>query len=95
VSASEQLEAVVTGRVQGVGFRYFVVRTATALGLTGRVSNERDGTVRVVAEGDPERLSALEVRLREGPPGAVVTAVSARRTEAAGSFTGFDVNHAG
>ncbi len=93
VTPSERLEAVVSGRVQGVGFRYFVVRAAETLGLTGSVRNERDGTVSVIAEGDSDRLAALEERLREGPPGAVVTNVATRRLEPRGSMAGFVVEH--
>lgn len=93
VKPAARLEAVVTGRVQGVGFRYFVVRTAGELGLTGHVRNERDGSVSVVAEGEPARLEAFEERLREGPPGAVVSRVTVRRSEASGSYARFQVEY--
>ena len=71
----EVLEAVVRGRVQGVGFRYFVQREAIGLGLTGWVANEPDGSVRCLAVGDRVRLEALLDRLRDGPPSAVVDRV--------------------
>jgi acylphosphatase len=86
-----RLDATVTGRVQGVGFRYFVVRAAQALALTGYVRNERDGSVTVVAEGDADALIALERHLRAGPPGAVVAGVHARRGPASGAFDAFDL----
>jgi acylphosphatase len=89
--SAERLDAVVTGRVQGVGFRYFVVRTARSLGLAGAVRNARDGSVRVVAEGPPGALEALVERLRVGPSGAVVADVDARRGPAAGGYADFDV----
>ncbi len=79
------------GRVQGVGFRHFVRQTAKRLGLVGWVRNERDGTVRVVAEGPPDGLGRLEAALHEGPAGAVVHEVRAERAVATGEFDAFDV----
>ena len=64
---------VVEGRVQGVGYRYFVMREAGALGVSGVARNLPDGTVEVVAEGSDEVLQAFEGRLREGPSFARVT----------------------
>ena len=62
----------VEGRVQGVGFRWFVREAARRLGLSGRVSNRSDGTVRVEVAGPEEALADLERRIRTGPPGAIV-----------------------
>jgi acylphosphatase len=64
---------VVQGRVQGVGYRYFVLRQAQALGVSGFVRNRTDGAVEVVAEGSDEALLDLESRLREGPAFSQVT----------------------
>lgn len=58
---------LVSGRVQGVGFRAFVWREASALGLTGWVRNNRDGTVELLVEADDEVHRDLERRLAEGP----------------------------
>lgn len=66
---------VVVGRVQGVGYRYFARRQAETLGVTGFARNLPDGSVEVVAEGDDERLSRLEERLRQGPDFASVSNV--------------------
>jgi acylphosphatase len=88
---SRRLEAVVRGRVQGVGFRFFVLREATVLGLDGWVANEPDGSVRCVAEGPPEALEALVEELRRGPAGARVVAVSTAWSEARAEFGGFSV----
>ena len=63
---------VVSGRVQGVGFRWFVMREATRLDLAGYVRNLPDGSVEVVAQGSPSGLASLESALRHGPPGARV-----------------------
>ena len=62
----------VCGRVQGVGFRYFVVREARALGLRGWARNLMDGSVEVQATGAEAGLDLLERALREGPPHARV-----------------------
>lgn len=66
---------VVSGRVQGVGYRYFVLKKAAALGVTGFARNREDGAVEVVAEGSDEALSSFEQMLREGPAFAAVSDV--------------------
>jgi acylphosphatase len=91
VSAAERLEAIVHGRVQGVGFRFFVVREARRLGLTGWVANEPAGRVRCVAEGPRPELEALLGELRDGPRGAWVDRVDATWSAASGTLSGFDV----
>jgi acylphosphatase len=90
-----RLEAVVRGRVQGVGFRYHVVREARRLGLAGWVANEHDGTVRTVAEGPPDALDRIEHLLRTGPPGAFIEAVSVVRMPGTGLFDDFVVRASG
>lgn len=65
----------ITGRVQGVGYRAFTRNVARGLGLAGWVSNRPDGSVEVLAAGTSRALNALELRLREGPPGAAVAGV--------------------
>ena len=81
---------VVRGMVQGVGFRWFVVRKARSLGLTGFVRNLADGTLEVVAEGPGPSLVALESELQQGPPGAQVAGV-AREEWATGPMASFEV----
>jgi acylphosphatase len=66
---------VVRGRVQGVGFRWFVEREAHILGIAGWVRNNHDGSVEVLAQGTRDQLSGLHSRLREGPRAARVDAV--------------------
>jgi acylphosphatase len=66
---------LISGRVQGVGFRYFVLRRAQAAGLAGFTRNLADGSVEVVAEGSQEQLEALEAAVRRGPPHAHVSRV--------------------
>lgn len=67
---------VVSGRVQGVGFRWFVEREAATLGLTGWVRNRDDGRVEVMATGTREQLGALHGRLCQGPRAARVDEVA-------------------
>jgi acylphosphatase len=67
---------VVSGRVQGVGFRWFVEREAATLGITGWVRNRDDGRVEVMATGTQEQLGALNARLSEGPRAARVDEVA-------------------
>ena len=63
---------VVSGRVQGVGFRWFVEREARTLGIAGWVRNNLDGSVEVLASGTHEQLSSLRSKLRQGPRAARV-----------------------
>jgi len=81
---------VVQGRVQGVGYRYFVLRNAEQLGLAGYARNMPDGTVEVLAEGDANALDELEERLREGPSFAHVSGVDRLAIEERGA-SGFHV----
>lgn len=81
---------LVQGRVQGVGYRYFVQREADVLGLTGFVRNLPDGNVEVVAEGGEPALAQLEARLREGPSFARVSSVGRSAITARGD-TGFQI----
>ena len=71
---------LISGRVQGVGFRYFAHRVALSIGVDGWVRNLSDGSVEVYASGTEEQLSNLEARLRKGPLAAQVR--SFERTDA-------------
>jgi acylphosphatase len=73
--AVEARRFVVRGRVQGVGFRWFVEREAHILGIAGWVRNNADGGVEVLAQGTRDQLMGLHARLREGPRAARVDAV--------------------
>ncbi len=85
---------VVRGRVQGVGFRWFVEREAHILGIAGWVRNNTDGTVEMLAKGSPEQLKALRARLREGPRAARVDDVEEFEAQAAGPMTTFRIEGA-
>ena len=84
-----RVAATIWGQVQGVGFRWFVVREARALGLIGWVANAPDGSVRLEAEGDRQSIDRLLELVRQGPPGASVRNVESAEMEALGSESGF------
>lgn len=86
-----QLHAIVSGRVQGVGFRFFVRSEAVQLGLVGWVRNLDSGDVKVLAEGDRAKLDELVKKLEQGPRGSDVVSVSAEWGDAKGEFQKFDV----
>ncbi len=87
----QELHAYVLGRVQGVGFRYFVVEHALALGLRGYARNEYDGSVEVVAQGTRPALERLVTLLRQGPPAAHVTDVHLAWGQPTQHLSGFHV----
>ncbi len=90
-----RLEATARGRVQGVGFRYFVLRRGMELGLTGWVANESDGSVRCVAEGPRSDLEALLETIERGPAGALVERVNATWSSATGNLRDFGIRAGG
>ncbi len=81
------------GRVQGVGFRWFVRGAARGLGLAGRVRNLRDGSVEIEVAGDPESVEELKARVRQGPPGAAVAGLHEERLAAQADWDGFEIDH--
>jgi acylphosphatase len=87
----ERLHGVVHGDVQGVGFRYFLMREAQRLGLRGWVRNRDDGTVEFVAEGARADLERLKQAAQRGPTMAHVQNMEERWSAAAGGLDGFDL----
>ena len=86
------VHAVVHGRVQGVGFRWFVVRRATEHGVNGAVRNQPDGSVEVRAEGSRRALLALLDDLRAGPARARVERVDDAWSEDTGRYRSFEID---
>ena len=82
---------VVAGLVQGVGFRWYTARKATAIGLKGYVRNQYDGNVEVVAEGERGLVEELIKSLKVGPRSAHVSDLRIEWTVASGSFKGFEI----
>jgi acylphosphatase len=85
---------VVRGRVQGVGFRWFVEREAHILGIAGWVRNNADGSVEVLAQGTRDQLSGLRSRLREGPRAARVDSVDEIEAKPIANLTSFRIEGA-
>lgn len=82
---------LLTGRVQGVGFRYFALEAAMREQLTGLVRNRRDGSVEVVAEGDAEAMTRFEMTLRRGPTGSRVDEVETDADIPTGLYRDFSI----
>jgi acylphosphatase len=82
---------LISGRVQGVGFRMFTWTMASREGLHGWVRNLPDGRVEVSAEGESEALERFERHVRQGPPGARVEHVEAVDEGVSGLEAGFSV----
>lgn len=80
---------LIRGRVQGVGFRFFVEDLAARENVRGYVRNLPDGRVEVVAEGELDAITRLERGLHRGPPAARVEGVDVEVLEPTGRFTGF------
>ena len=93
MSRQKRLYARVSGRVQGVGFRYYTERQARRLGLTGWVRNLPDGGVELVAEGEESTLQQMLEWCGEGPPSAAVSAVQASWADGLGEFSDFRIRH--
>jgi acylphosphatase len=89
---TERMEAIVSGRVQGVMYRDFVQRKASGLRLTGEVQNLKDGAVRVLAFGEHGSLEKLLEKLRHGSMFSHVTNVAVSWQSAANEFKDFKIN---
>jgi acylphosphatase len=86
-----RFHATIEGRVQGVGFRYFVVDQASTLNLTGWVRNTYRDEVEVTAEGERQALEKFLQAVRSGPPSAYVTDINFEWLAATGEFKYFQV----
>jgi acylphosphatase len=88
-----RLHAVVHGYVQGVNFRYYTIRTAQQLGLTGWVANRWDGAVETIAEGRRKSLDEFAAFLHHGSPSSVVRRVDVEWGTPTAEFTNFRVRY--
>jgi acylphosphatase len=87
----ERRHVVISGFVQGVGFRFAVERAATSRGVSGWVRNRPDGAVEAVFEGEPDDVEAIVAFCRQGPRGADVERVDVR-SESPEGLAGFHVS---
>ncbi len=83
--------AIVSGNVQGVGFRYSARREAQGLSVTGWVRNLSDGDVEVLAEGSIPALADFREWLEVGPPGAFIRSVIVEKRPSTGKFSEFTI----
>lgn len=89
----KQARIIVSGIVQGVGYRFFAERWASQLGIKGYVKNLWNGDVEVVAQGDESALNAFIEKLRKGPRAAVVSKVSIEYEPVSENFLDFTIRY--
>lgn len=87
----KSVHAIVSGQVQGVGFRYYVHRSARRCNLTGWVRNVDDGRVEVMAEGEERDLDAFLVELRKGSRWSTVDDVKTEWSDYQKKFRSFEI----
>ena len=92
--AIEARRFLVRGRVQGVGFRWFVEREAHILGIAGWVRNNADGSVEVLAQGTRDQVSGLRSRLTQGPRAARVDGVEESESRSVPGLSSFRIEGA-
>jgi acylphosphatase len=88
-----EIHCIVAGRVQGVAYRVYAQDVAMELGLTGFAQNQRDGTVVVVAQGEPDSLKEFVEYLHEGSSLSVVESVAVEWRSARKTYDEFSVLH--
>jgi acylphosphatase len=87
----KRIHLIISGDVQGVGFRAWVLRQAQDFQLTGWVKNRDDGAVELVAEGEKNALEQLAAQCKKGPEVSWVEGVDIARQEATGEYIRFEV----
>ncbi|NOY68600.1 MAG: acylphosphatase [Deltaproteobacteria bacterium] len=93
MSEKKAVEALISGRVQGVCFRMETERAAEKLNLTGWVKNLPDGRVHALFEGKPEQVDAVLRWCEQGPPMARVDEVIVTQAPVTGAYDGFDIRY--
>ena len=87
----EQFEIKITGKVQGVGFRFFVQHHASQLGIKGWVKNTSDGNVLILAQGGAPEMEIFFNELRKGPPLARIKDITRDKAPVSNEYDGFRV----
>lgn len=90
-----RIHLLISGRVQGVGFRYYTLDCAIKMEVTGWVRNVFGGEVEILAEGNQDRLEAFLLLIKKGPPSSHVTNVKERWNAGTGEFTNFRIRSTG
>lgn len=88
-----QLKIVVSGKVQGVGYRYFTQMKAVQFGITGWVRNRQDGTVEMLTTGTRENLDLFIEEIRRGNPFSTVDQIDINETEAEENYKSFTIKY--
>ncbi len=91
MTMTRRVQARVSGRVQGVGFRYYADHVAEQLGVVGTVRNTSDGGIEAIGEADEATLHQFLAALRHGPHAAEVTEVATAWDEPTGEYSNFSV----
>lgn len=91
MNSMKRAKIIAKGKVQGVGFRFFVMDNAKKLGLCGYTRNLPDGTVETVVEGKDAQLDRLIEKIKEGPIAARVSSVEVKMGEAFGDYKEFEI----
>ena len=87
------IKGFVTGRVQRVGFRWFVQQAASRCGIKGSVKNLTDGRVEFSAQGDPQQMTLFLEEVRQGPAGSRVDSLETSELPHECSFVGFHIGN--
>jgi acylphosphatase len=87
------IQAIIKGRVQGVGFRWFAMQNARKYDVTGYVKNLVSGDVEILAEGEEEQLEEFISLMEKGPPFSNVVDVNTQRKEVSGKYSEFIVEY--
>ena len=93
MNAEFRKRAIVSGRVQGVGFRFFTCRLAEGFRITGAVGNLPDGSVEIIAEGEREQVEAFIERAVQGPSYARVDGIKTYVEPPLGTYESFGVKY--
>lgn len=88
---TKSIYMILSGRVQGVGFRYFALHKAVELGISGWVSNTIDNKLEIEATGDPDKLEVFIDWMKTGPTRAIIKTISVNEITPSRDFTNFTI----
>jgi len=91
----KQIKIIVSGKVQGVGFRFYTQRKAIELGLTGYVQNLPNGNVEIIAVGEPTQIEVLREWAKSGSPNAIVDNLDIKSSNDDQEYNSFDIRREG